>query len=125
MHIGTTPLTTPQTTPTDLQVQQLLTEAHYKHLQKQQRETGGVAGGVADLEQESPPVVIRSRRMSKRISVRESMRESVSEMDRQLKKLFRAIQDGDTNLVRGGGGGGGGCGVGFGWAGTRLFPVDL
>lgn len=74
-------------------------------MQKQQGEAGGMAGGgvggVADMmgEQDSPPVVIRSRRMSKRISVRDSVRESISETDRQLK---RSIKDGDTNLVRGG-----------------------
>ncbi len=41
-------------------------------------------------------LIIRSRRMSKRLIHRESVHES----DRQLKKLFRAIQDGDVNLVR-------------------------
>lgn len=60
-------------------------------MQKQAGEDGGV------VEDGESPVVIRTnKRMSKRLSMRESM----SEGDRQLKKLFRAIQDGDTNLVR-------------------------
>ena len=55
----------------------------------------GVAGGVVEVV--DSPVVIRS---NKRLSKRMSLRDSMSEGDRQLKRLFRAIQDGDTNLVR-------------------------
>ncbi len=108
-----TPNHTLNHTPCILQVQELLTEAHYKSQQKQGSGEGG-AGlvGVADLVEQESPVVIRSRRMSKRISVRDSVRDSISETDRQLKKLFRAIQDGDTNLVRGGGARGRGQGRG-------------
>lgn len=77
------------------QVQELLSDVQRESVQKQSGEEGDVAGGVADMGDTENPVVMRSRRMSKRISMRESM----SEMDRQLKKLFRAIQDEDTNLV--------------------------
>ena len=63
---------------------------------------GGGAGGRGGGEKEGgaagdeSPVIIRNRRINKRMS----LRESTTEVDRQLKKLFRAIQDGDTNLVR-------------------------
>ena len=66
--------------------------AHH-HAQKATNETDGdVSVGVID-DGESTPV--SNRGMSKRLS----RRDSTSEGDRQLKKLFRAIQDGDTNLV--------------------------
>ena len=65
----------------------------HHHAQKATNETdGGVSVGVID-DGESTPV--SNRGMSKRLS----RRDSTSEGDRQLKKLFRAIQDGDTNLV--------------------------
>lgn len=76
------------------QVQELLAETR-EGLQKASGGVGGEEGEcVVDGVIESP-VVIRSKRVGKRMSIRES----VSEMDRQLKRLFRAIQDEDTNLV--------------------------
>lgn len=75
-------------------MQELLAGAHHT---KVEGEDVGVAVGVAEMVDKDSPVVIRSRRMSKR----SSLRDSTSDMDRQLKKLFRAIQDGDTNLVSG------------------------
>ena len=77
-------------------MQELLSEAQIRHTQqKATNETdGGMSVGVV-TDGESPVVIRSNKRMSKRMSMRESM----SEGDRQLKKLFRAIQDGDTNLV--------------------------
>lgn len=58
---------------------------------------GGVggAGGGATGDGESATSSVKSRRMSRRLSNKEMSHES----DRQLKKLFKAITDGDVNLV--------------------------
>lgn len=81
-------------------MQEALTDAQQGHLRGLAGQDGGVAVGVVDMVDGESPVMVRNKRLSKRMSVRESMRESMSEGDRQLKKLFMAIQDGDTNLVR-------------------------
>ena len=57
---------------------------------------GGRGGGGGEMDVDNSVTSIRSRRMSKRMSLKEPIHES----DRRLKKLFRAIQDGDVNLVK-------------------------
>ena len=76
-----------------LQVQDLLAATA-----KQQQQRGGVIDGtglelVHNYYDESPPTLKKVQR-SKRLS-----REIYSENNRLVKKLFRAIQDGDINYV--------------------------
>ena len=76
-----------------LQVQDLLAATT-----KQQQLKGGVIDGtgielVHNYYDKSPPTLKKVQR-SKRLS-----REFYSENDRLVKKLFRAIQDGDINYV--------------------------
>jgi len=54
-----------------------------------------VSGGVTDVDGKGQGSSSKSRRTSRKMSMKEPTQES----DRQLKKLFRAIQDGDANLV--------------------------
>ena len=56
---------------------------------------GAVTGAVTDVDGKGQGSNTKSRRMSRKMSMKEPTQES----DRQLKKLFRAIQDGDVNLV--------------------------
>ena len=68
-------------------------------MSRKQLERGNVMDGgtsvdfVHNFYDESPPTLKKVQR-SKRLS-----REFYSENDRALKKLFRAIQDGDINYV--------------------------
>ena len=67
---------------------------------RQQQQKGGVIDGmgmelVHNYYDASPPTLKKVQR-SKRLS-----REIYSENDRLVKKLFRAIQDGDINYVSG------------------------
>ena len=76
-----------------LQVQDLLAA-----MAKQQQQKGGVVEGmglelVHNYYDESPPTLKKVQR-GKRHS-----REIYNENDRLVKKLFRAIQDGDINYV--------------------------
>jgi len=60
----------------------------------------GVALGVANMVDGESSALLKSKKTSRKMSARDSARVSMSEGDKQLKKLFRAIKDGDTNLVR-------------------------
>lgn len=57
--------------------------------------SGGGGGGGTSVDGDGATSSVKSRRMSRRMSGKELSNES----DRQLKKLFRAITDGDVNLV--------------------------
>ena len=75
------------------QVQELLAENSRRQVQKGGMVEGGTMNLVQNYYSDSPPTLKKVQR-SKRLS-----REIYSENDRLVKKLFRAIQDGDINYV--------------------------